>query len=119
MNILLTGAAGYIGSYLTAYLSKYTSDTIIPLCRKLPDYFENWRSKFELVECDVTNLDDSKERIPEKIDIIIHLAVFNDIDTEEMPEKALIVNGIGTRNMLEFAKERECKLFICFSVLQP
>jgi len=118
MDILLTGATGYIGSYMTNYLSQYTHHTIIPLCRKLPNYFKSWKNKFEVVECDVTQLENLKEKLPKKIDIIIHLAAFNNVDTGQMPEKALIVNGIGTRNMLEIAKDKKCKLFIYFSTLQ-
>lgn len=119
MNILITGATGYIGSYLTEYLSKNTFHKIIPLCRKLPDYFKEWIDIFgDVVEVDITRLEDLKKKIPEKIDIVIHLAAFNNIDTAQMPEKALIVNGIGTRNILEIAKERKCKLFIFFSTVQ-
>lgn len=118
MKILLTGATGYIGSYLTEYLSEEVSNKIIPLCRKLPDYFKGWRNEFEVVECDITRLDKLKERIPEKIDCIIHLAASNDVRCSHEPEQALIVNSIGTRNMLEVAKERGCKLFIYFSTLQ-
>ena len=118
MKILVTGATGYIGSYLTEYLSKETSHEIIPLCRKLPEYFKSWEDKFEVVECDATQLNDLKERIPEKIDYIIHLAAFNDVRCSQEPEQALIVNGIGTRNMLEVAKEKGCKSFIYFSTLQ-
>ena len=118
MKILLTGATGYIGSYLTKYLSKEVSYEIIPLCRELPDYFKDWRNEFEVVECDVTQIDELKERMPPKIDCIIHLAAFNDVRCSQKPQQALIVNGIGTRNMLELAKEKECKLFIYFSTLQ-
>ncbi len=118
MKILLTGATGYIGSYLTEYLNKEISNEVIPLCRKLPDYFKDWRNEFEVVECDVTQLDDLKKKISEKIDCIIHLAAFNDVISSQEPEQALIVNGIGTRNMLEIAKERGCKSFIYFSTLQ-
>lgn len=118
LNILLTGATGYIGSYTVHYLSRDTSNTIIPLCRRLPAHFRNWKSKFGVVECDVTQLQDLTEAVPEKIDVVIHLAASNNVDTEQMPEKALIVNGIGTRNMLEVARERGCKLFVYFSVVQ-
>ena len=67
MNILITGATGYIGSYLTKYLSKNTSDKIIPLYRKLPDYFKEWIDIFDdVVEVDVTRLEDLKKEIPEE-----------------------------------------------------
>ena len=118
MKILLTGATGYIGSYLTKYLSKEASNEVIPLCKKLPDYFRDWKNELEVVECDITQLDDLKEKVPEEIDCIIHLAAFNDVLCSRKPEQALIVNGIGTRNMLEVAKEKRCQSFIYFSTLQ-
>jgi len=118
MNILLSGATGYIGSYMVNYLSQYTPHTIIPLCRKLPNYFKDWRDKFKVVECDVTQLDDLKEKMPKEVDCIIHLAAFNNVRCSQEPKQALIVNGIGTRNMLEIAKDKKCKLFIYFSTLQ-
>ncbi len=118
MKILITGATGYIGSCLTEFLSKEGSNDIIPLCRKLPNHFMDWKDKFEVIECDVTLLNDLKKSIPKKIDIIIHLAAYNNVDTEQMPDKSLIVNGIGTRNMLEIARDRGCRTFIYFSTLQ-
>jgi len=50
---------------MISYLSKDMSNTIIPLCRKPPDYFKNWKSKFEVVQCDVTQLEDLNERMPD------------------------------------------------------
>ena len=118
MNILLTGATGYIGSYMLNYLSKNTPIRIIPLCRKLPSYLSSWRNKFEVIECDVTKLDELKKEVPKDVDVIIHLAALNDVKSSKNPEQALIVNGLGTRNMLEIAKGTNCKNFIYFSVLQ-
>ena len=118
MNILITGATGYIGSSLAMYLKKNNSNEIITLCKKLPYHFKDWIDLFEVLEVDITQLEDLKKKIPKKIDTIIHLAASNNIDTMQNPEKALIVNGIGTRNMLEIARERKCKSFIYFSVLQ-
>ena len=118
MNILITGAGGYIGSYLLNFLGKNTPNHIIPLSKKWPEHFYDWKDKFNVIEADVTKLDELQEKIPQKIDIIIHLAALNNIKTAKMPEKALIVNGIGTRNMLDVARERNCRLFIYFSVLQ-
>lgn len=118
MKILLTGASGYIGSYLTKYLGKEESFEIIPLCRELPEYFEEWKNEFEVMECDILNFNELKDAIPDDIDCIVHLAAFNDIETANNPEQALLVNGIGTRNMLEIAKIKQCKSFIYFSTLQ-
>ena len=118
MNILITGAAGYIGSYLIKFLAEKTSHHIIPLYKKLPERFYDWENESNAIKADVTKLDELQKKIPERIDIVVHLAAFNNVDTAKMPEKALCVNGIGTRNMLSVAHERHCKLFIYFSVLQ-
>ncbi|MFX0025179.1 MAG: NAD-dependent epimerase/dehydratase family protein [Candidatus Hermodarchaeota archaeon] len=115
-KILVTGANGYIGSY---FVENYKSRefSIIPLVRELPNHFKKWKEQFQLIECDITNLEQLKKRVPE-VDYIIHLAAYNDVLTKIHPDKALLVNAIGTRNILEVAKEKECKHFIYFSTLQ-
>ncbi len=115
-KILITGANGYIGSYLIEKFDKQEVE-IIPLVRKLPPYFRYWKEKYEIIECDITQFDQLKEKIKD-INYIIHLAAYNDILTKLHPDKALMVNGIGTRNMLEVAKEIKCELFVYFSTLQ-
>jgi len=115
-RILITGANGYIGSYLIENFNKQDVE-IIPLVRKLPPYYEYWRENYEIIECDITELDQLREKIKD-INYIIHLAAFNDVLTKIYPDKALIINGIGTRNILEIAKELECEFFIYFSTLQ-
>jgi len=115
-KILVTGANGYIGSYIVEnYKSRLFK--IIPLVRKLPSYFKKWKEEFNLIECDITNLEQLKKEVPE-IDFIIHLAAYNDVLTKIHPEKALLVNAMGTRNILELAKEKGCKNVVYFSTLQ-
>ena len=115
-RILITGANGYIGSYLIENFNKQDVEIIL-LVRKLPPHYEYWRENYEIIECDITELDKLRKKIKE-INYIIHLAAFNDVLTKIYPDKALIINGIGTRNILEIAKELECEFFIYFSTLQ-
>jgi UDP-glucose 4-epimerase len=118
MKILITGATGYIGSYLVKYLSKDDKNHIIPLCRKLPEHFDDWNDEFQVIEADVTDLNELSGKIQSPIDCLIHLASFNDINTSKFPDQALIVNGVGTRNVLEIARQYKCPNFIYFSTLQ-
>lgn len=118
IKVLITGAEGYIGSYLTNCLVANPSVEVIALCLKKPAYFDDLANKCEILECDVTKLDELKNKVPKDIDAVVHLAAFNDVETAKRPEKALIVNGMGTRNVLEIAKDAGIKSFIYFSVLQ-
>ena len=115
-SILITGADGYIGSYLIDRLSN-SDYTIFPMVLELKDYFEYWKDKFDIIECDITNLKDLKKKIP-KVNFVIHLAALNEVYCFKDPEKALFVNGYGTRNMLEITKELKCEFFVYFSTLQ-
>src|SRR3989338_3540959 len=118
MKILITGATGYIGSYLTEYLIKKGAAEIVPLCRQLPEYFKDWRNQFDVVECDVLKPESLKAKVSGPVDCIIHLAAFNDVECKEFPNQALMVNAVGTRNMLELACEIGCRSFIYGSTLQ-
>ncbi len=116
MKILITGANGFIGSFLIQKLNS-GENTLFPTVRKLPEHFKYWREKFNIIQCDITDLDSLLKSIPE-IDCIIHLASANDIICRNSPNEGLIINGIGTRNMLTVAKQRKCRNFIYFSTLQ-
>ena len=118
MKILITGGAGYIGSYLALYLKENPPHDITILCRKLPDHFKHWHDHFRIIESDITNYDHMAASIPIDIDIIIHLAAYNDIDTMKDPSRALLVNATGTRNILEFARQNNSLPVVYFSTLQ-
>ena len=119
--ILITGAVGYIGSSLVSELSKDENNEIIIHCRTLSDYFSHWRDNHLVIESDIldkSKLLDSLKSI-DKIDLIIHLATFNDVSSSKKdPTNALLVNGIGTRNILDIALEKKCDNIIFFSTIQ-
>lgn len=119
MRVLVTGATGYIGSRLMELLQeKLDGAELVALTRKLPDYFSDWRDKYQIIEADITDLNCLKERINGNFDTIVHLASYNDIDTRRDPNQSLVVNGLGTRNMLEIARDLNTGQFIYFSTLQ-
>ena len=118
MKVLITGASGFIGSYLVNYLKQFKQYELILLVRHLPEHFKYWKNIFTVIENDIVDFDQLKEKLPYDIDTIIHLASYNDVDTNKNPLMALNVNAFGTRNILEISKEHGVKHVIYFSVLQ-
>jgi UDP-glucose 4-epimerase len=118
MKILITGASGFVGSYLTNYFASIENYDVTVLVRKEPSFFNRFKNKIKIIECDILEFNQMKFFLIEKFDSIIHLAAYNDVDTTENPEKALLVNAFGTKNILNIAKELNVDNFIYFSVLQ-
>jgi dTDP-4-dehydrorhamnose reductase len=72
-------------------------------------------SDIELIEfthsrLDITVLDDVAKKVKdENPDFLIHAAAFTDVDQcEYEPEKAYLVNGIGTRNVAMLCEDIKC-----------
>jgi UDP-glucose 4-epimerase len=117
MNILITGGLGYVGGRIANYLKEKEPHAHILLTtrsrnRKLPQ----WTERFTILEMDI--LDDSsianclRDR---DINIIIHLAALNEIDSMKDPKLALEVNAKGTYRLLDLAHKMGIKNFIYFS----
>lgn len=93
MSILITGASGLVGEYLTRYLTS----------RKL-DIISSSRNPINTtsIKLDITNKNDFNN-LPESIDTVIHLASI--IPTESFLPPADItfnINGLGTYNLLNW-----------------
>ena len=117
MNILITGASGYIGSYLFKYF-KDKKINVYGLLRKKTSIKYLKKNNKNLIICDLNNYEKLNKKIPSKIDIIIHSGAFNDQDTNKNKQKAYMTNVYGTRNICEIARTRKVKHFFYFSVLQ-
>jgi dTDP-4-dehydrorhamnose reductase len=94
MRIALTGSSGMLGHDIRKVFSDVE---LIGLTRK---------------DLDVTSLDQSVSRITEiSPDYLIHGAAYTDVDgCEQDPEKAYLVNGIGTRNITMACEEVKCPI---------
>jgi len=116
MRILITGGAGFIGSYLC---EKYTKEEQIVLCldnflsgnllnvRHLLDY-----RNFKLIKGDVRNFD-LLERIIRDVDIVFHLAAQIHVDRSYVePRLTYEINVMGTQNVLEVARIYDVKKVI-------
>jgi UDP-glucose 4-epimerase len=116
MRILITGGAGFIGSYLC---EKYTKEEHTVLCldnflngnllnvRHLLDY-----RNFKLIRGDVRDFD-LLERIIRDVDIVFHLAAQIHVDRSYVePRLTYEINVMGTQNVLEVARIFDVKKVI-------
>ena len=122
-NILVTGGAGFIGSNLVDSLLESSENRVT--CLDNFDTFYKPRVKrnnikthlknprYTLVEGDVRNLSAVKSWLSKHYDVIIHLAAkVGVIPSLKDPQLYTEVNVLGTQNLLEFARESNCRKFI-------
>lgn len=116
-NILITGAAGQIGSELTGYLrERYKSESIVASDIKEPPSDLKESGPFEFI--DVTKPDDLIKAVQKhNIDTVYHLSAILSAVGEKKPHLAWNVNMNGTVNILELARERNMtRVFIPSSI---
>jgi UDP-glucose 4-epimerase len=114
-SILITGGLGYVGGRVAEGLSKDSDYKIFVTSRK-PESADlpGWLSKDQCIRLDILN-DDEIKNACKNIDIIIHFAALNEIDSANDPERALLINGLGTLKLVKSAKMAGVKRFIYFS----
>lgn len=113
MKILITGATGYLGSFVADYLIRQGYDIRLT-ARNTPDFMKEWFGQFEFLTGDVAD-SDFCSRVSKGIDFILHFAALNEVECDNFPEMALRVNGIGTYNMLCAASKNSIKRFYYIS----
>lgn len=113
MRILVTGGFGYLGSHLSNHLLKKGHGVRI-LSRSPHPEVSQWSNQFEVIIADVARYP-SIENCCRNIDIVIHTAALNEADCRAKPEEALLVNGLGTRHLLEDAYKNGVGRFIYLS----
>ncbi|SHN71246.1 NAD-dependent epimerase/dehydratase family protein [Desulfovibrio litoralis] len=102
MKVLITGAFGFIGSWLCRYFSEQGHEVIALTSKQRQG--ENALSKFykELVTVDITKSpEEIADKLSDNIDCCVHAASFNEHFMPNYPKLALEINGLGTRNILE------------------
>jgi FlaA1/EpsC-like NDP-sugar epimerase len=124
-TILVTGAAGSIGSEIVRQLTRFTTKNtilldqaetpIFHLKNELRDRFGHF--KFQLFLADVTN-PEKMERIFQEFhpDIVFHAAAYKHVPLlEENPREALRVNAGGTKLITNLSVKYGVKKFVMIS----
>ena len=112
--ILITGGFGYLGGRIAKRLINSRKEKIVLGTRgispKIPKELKGCRAVH-------MELDDPNQLLSActNIETVIHLAAMNAPDCTANPEKAFLINSIGTRNLLKAASNSGVKNFIYFS----
>ncbi len=111
-KILITGGLGNLGSWITREFCNADYDVYV-LTRneknKIPDI------KYTVIEADITDFPSLKNKLSMKFDYCIHAASYNEFFEDNYAKKAIDINVLGTRNLLEVLSVKELKRFIYFS----
>lgn len=112
-KILITGAAGFIGSHLC---DRFISEGfhVVAMDNLLTGSLDNISHLFHLDKFDFYHHDVTKfVHVPGKLDYILHFASpASPIDYLKMPIQTLKVGSLGTHNLLGLAKEKRSRLLI-------
>ena len=117
MKILITGASGFIGSYLFKNF-KEEGHIVYGIVRKKPNLRFLKKNKKEIILADLNDFKSLEKNFPKSVDLIIHAGASNDQDTNKNTRKAYETNIYGTRNICELAMRNNVKKFVYISVLQ-
>jgi len=116
-KILVTGAAGQIGSELTMALrEKYGNENVIATGHKTePDETLRCSGPFHFIDCSEIN---TVAEIVKKyrVETIYHLAALLSAVAEKNPQLAWDVNMNGLYNVLEVARRYKCAVFTPSSI---
>ena len=118
-KLLITGGLGNLGSWLTDYFAQQSDYEVHVLTSRQRSIITE--ANFQLITCDISDTEQVEASLSSyRFDGVIHTASVNDYFKPNFARDALLVNALGTRNLLEhFANYSEEKPhFVYFSTFQ-
>lgn len=111
-KVLITGGLGNLGSWLTKEFCDSGYEVFV-LSRSAKNKIPN--INYKVIIGDITDFDDLQKKLDIDFDYCIHTASYNEFFLDNYPQKALEINTLGTRNILEILSSKNLKRFIYFS----
>lgn len=113
-GILITGGLGNLGSWVTDHFSSSGRYDVTVLTKN--DRNLNITHPFKKVFCDITDEKALRECFKTiDPDFVVHLASLNDTFLDDYANQSLLVNSLGTRNLLEACTGKKIRKFIYMS----
>lgn len=113
MNVLITGAFGYLGGRISRHLADQDG-LFLRLCTRRRDFpAPDWLRSGELVPAEFPGTDPAA--LCEGVNAVVHLAALNENDCAADPARAFQVNTAGTWALLQAARKAGAERFIFFS----
>lgn len=114
-TILVTGAAGMLGSHVVDRLAELGAAVIATDVASAPDGFgAKPHDNVEVVNADILDRDLMRDLVA-RCDGVVHVAAVLTRIMAEQPRKGLMVNVVGTHDLLEFASEARLSRFVLAS----
>jgi UDP-glucose 4-epimerase len=113
-HVLITGGLGYLGGRIAEYLIKDQQIPVSITTRHTTRTLPPWLSEDNVLNVDILSSEEAN-RACRDIDVIIHLAAMNEIDSSADPSGALLVNTLGTLRIVEAATTNNVQRCIYFS----
>ncbi len=113
MTTLITGASGFVGSYLASKFLEKKHNLILINKKKIFSINKNL-----IDQVDITDLSKLERLFKKKIDCVIHCASLNEKLTNKYKDLAYKTAIKGTENLLKLSVKYKVKKFFYFSVLQ-
>jgi dTDP-glucose 4,6-dehydratase len=112
-RVLITGAAGFLGSHLSDRFIK-EGYQVVGMDNLLTGNIQNIEHLFPLKEFEYYHHDITKFiHVPGKLDYILHFASpASPIDYLKMPIQTLKVGALGTHNLLGLAREKKARILV-------
>jgi UDP-glucose 4-epimerase len=113
-EVLITGGLGYVGGRIAQALAQCGKHRLRLATRRADRTPPLWLRTAEVVTMDVTS-DADLDSACSGVTSIVHLAALNEHDCAADPQRALLVNGLGTLKLLQAAQRARVERFIYFS----
>ena len=109
-KVLITGGLGNLGSWITVFLSERYD--VYVLSKRVENTLD---CRYTIIQADITNMEELKLKLNIEFDFCIHTASYNEFFNDNYAGKALSINTLGTRNLIEVLKNKTLKNFIYLS----